>query len=65
MHIIDIFENGFTLWKYNSLYFGLVYTHNVHKNNIQSEKKEKYKKQKILVVFLLCFYWVIETKLQN
>ena len=36
---------------------------NVHKNNIQSEKKEKYQKQQILVVCLLCFYWVIKTKL--
>ena len=48
---------------YNSLYFGLVYTYNVHRNNIQSKKKEKYQKQQILVVFLLCFDWVIETKL--
>ena len=48
---------------YNSLYFGLVYTYNVHRNNIQSKKKEKYQKQQILVVFLLCFDRVIETKL--
>ena len=46
-----------------SFYFGLVCAYHVHKNNIQSEKKEKYQKQQILVVFLLCFYWVIEGKL--
>ena len=40
------------------MYFGLVYTYNVHKKNT-----EKYQKQQILVVFLPCFYWVIETKL--
>ena len=26
--------------RYNSIYFGLVYTYNVHKNHIQPEKKK-------------------------
>ena len=32
--------------RYNSLYFGLVYTYNVHKNNIQPEKKKNIKNSK-------------------
>ena len=44
--LIDILVLWFTLWRYNNLYFDLVYAYNVHKNNIQYEKKEKYQNRK-------------------